>query len=454
VTNTATDTNAGAVLVYYLTNSPAGAGISTNGIITWITTTNLAPTNVVITTIVTDTFTLLSATNSFNVIVLPGLTNGVPQTNVVGPNGINWFAVKVPTNAIQATNILLFATAPVNLWFSTNVPPSITNATDAELLTNATAGSSVVSTNLAMAPTNVVVIVPGGTYYLGVQNTNSFPVTNAVEVDFHLVFPPPPNFSIFSITQTNIGGANGFLITWFAPAGYQFHLQWTPTLAPQVWSTFKGVISFIAPNSPTNALFQYFDDGSQTGGFDPTRFYRLLLLNSPTNTAPEFLLAVANYSAAPLALFSVTNNARDWDIPAQTLTYSVSGSLAGTNLLTIDAGGVINWTPTFAQSGLTNFITTIVTDNGVPAKSATNAFAVIVEAVPPFSSIFVNAGGVHFQWTASTNEQFQIQWTTNLAPPVNWTLFPDIITSTTGLFTFVDTNTPLLMKFYELILLP
>ena len=36
----------------------------------------------------------------------------------------------------------------------------------------------------------------------------------------------------------------------------------------------------------------------------------------------------------------------------------------------------------------------------------------------------------------------------------NWTLFPNLIISTNGIFSFTDTNAPLLMKFYELILLP
>jgi hypothetical protein len=33
-------------------------------------------------------------------------------------------------------------------------------------------------------------------------------------------------------------------------------------------------------------------------------------------------------------------------------------------------------------------------------------------------------------------------------------LFPGTITSTNGIFSFKDTNAPLLLKFYELILLP
>jgi hypothetical protein len=450
VTNTATDSSAGAVLVYNLFGSGAAAGgsISASGIITWITTTNIAPTNVVFTTIVTDTTAGLHATNSFNVIVLPGLTNDIPQTNIVGANSIKWFTVKVPVNADFATNYLLFATAPVNFWFSTNVPPSITNSADVEFLTNSTGGLRVIDT--VSAPR----LVPGSRYFLGVQNTNNFAVTNAIKVKFHLV--PLANISIFSIVQTNLAGSNGFLITWFAPTNDQFHLQWTPALVPPGWANFNGVISFTSFITPTNSKFQYFDDGSQTGGFGPTRFYRLLLLNSPTNTAPFFLNTPAMLNAAPSTPFVFTNAAKDWDIPAQTLTYSVTNTLVGTNLVTINANGVITWTPTSAQLGQTNILTTVVTDNGVPAKSATNTFAILVStnsSAPAFSSITVNGTGVHFQWTALSSEQFQIRWTTNLAP-INWHLFPNIITSATSNFGFVDTNTPLLMKFYQLILLP
>jgi hypothetical protein len=440
VTNTATDTNAGAVLVYTLSGAPAS--ITANGIITW---TPASPTSVVITTIVTDTDANISATNSFTVIVLPGLSGGGPQTNVVGANGINWFTVSVPTNAVQATNILRFATAPVNLWFSTNVPPAITNAADFEMLTDATGGSYVFGTS------TVPLLVPGSVYYLGVQNTNNFAVTNAVEVDFHLVYPI---FKIASIVHTNIGGTNGFLITWFAPAADQFQLQWTPSLLPTSWSTFNGIISYSTFIAATNSQFTYFDDGSQTGGFGPVRFYRLLLVNSPANTPPFFLNGPpASRHLNPLTLLTVTNAAGDWDVPAQSLAYAISNSLAGTNLAVIDPDGVITWTPVIAQGGQTNVITTVVTDNGTPAAGVTNVFTVIVNILPPFSSVIVNTNGVNFQWAAFATEQFQIQWTTNLAPP-NWTLFPDIITSSNGVFNFTDTNTPLLVKFYELILLP
>ena len=47
----------------------------------------------------------------------------------------------------------------------------------------------------------------------------------------------------------------------------------------------------------------------------------------------------------------------------------------------------------------------------------------------------------------------KVNWTTNLAPP-SWTPFSGTVTSTNGVFTFVDTNTTFLTKFYQLILLP
>jgi hypothetical protein len=308
-----------------------------------------------------------------------------------------------------------------------NVPPTITNSDDFELLTNVTGGVSVISTN------TVPLLVPGSVYYLGVQNTNNVAVTNAVEVTFEII--PPPVFSISSVTVTNIGGTNGYLVTWFAPTNLQFHLQWTSLLAPATWQDFKGVISFVSYVTATSSQFNYFDDGSQTGGFGPTRFYRLQLLNSPTNT--------------------VTNLAADYDIPAQTLTYTFTNNVTGANVPEIDPGsGTITWTPDLAQVGTTNQFTTTVTDNGVPAKSVTDTFTVIVTGTPSFSSIQVNTNGVFLQWLSPTNDEFQVRWTTNLAPPINWGLFPNFITSSNGTFNFTDTNALDSMKFYQLILLP
>jgi hypothetical protein len=80
-------------------------------------------------------------------------------------------------------------------------------------------------------------------------------------------------------------------------------------------------------------------------------------------------------------------------------------------------------------------------------------FVPVLPAAVNISIIIYTNGGFLLTWFAPTNDQFQVQWSTNLAPPV-WAAFPVTNTSTTGTFTFMDTNAFLLMKFYQLFLLP
>src|SRR5690606_42125055 len=73
-------------------------------------------------------------------------------------------------------------------------------------------------------------------------------------------------------------------------------------------------------------------------------------------------------------LLTINNAGSDVDVPAQTLSYQLSGPVGAS----IDANGVITWTPTEAQGPSTNTFTTVVTDG---EASATNSFVVIVEEV-------------------------------------------------------------------------
>ena len=458
VTNTATDPDIPVnPLTYTLTSTVPGTNapsIDTNGIITWTPMLADVSSNYLFTTVVTDTnqwavnAKSLSATNSFYVTVLPGTGGGPPQTNTVPANSINWIAVSVPTNAIAATNILLFATnLPVNIWFSTNLPPTTTNANDVDLMPNATNGVSVLTTS--STPTN---IVPGKIYFLGVQNNNGFAVTYGLEVDFLLAVSAnmvSNSVSISSIVYTNINGKNGFLLTWFAPSNDLFQVQWTPSLAPMNWSTFTNIVSYNASafTSPTNTQFNFFDDGSQTGGFGPTRFYRLILLQAAsTLTLPAQSNLVANVSTA----VTVTNAATDSNTNA-VLTYSLVNPPAGASIST---NGIITWTNATPAGSATQFITK-VTDNSVPSLTASNKFTVFVAPFPAITNVTITAAtNLTMQWSAPTNDQFQVQWTTNLMPVINWFTFPAIFTSTNGMFIFTDTNAPLAVKFYRLLLLP
>ena len=170
------------------------------------------------------------------------------------------------------------------------------------------------------------------------------------------------------------------------------------------------------------------------------------------NTPPQFILTPTNPPVAIGVSLVITNAATDADVPTNVLVYSLLNPPPGASVDT--NSGVL----TLLLPPGTNVITTVVTDTNPFALfnqtlSATNVFSVIVYPAPAFTSVVWLTNGVSLQWSGFPSEQFQVQWTTNLAP-LSWTLFPDLITSTNGTFNFVDTNAPLLMKFYQLILLP
>jgi subtilisin-like proprotein convertase family protein len=403
------------------------------------------------------------------------LTNAVPQTNTVPAGGIAYFLIDVPVYAQLATNILISPSAPVNLLFSRAGFPTGTNTGDHILLTNSMGGSSLLGITTNFMPTN---IIPGGTYYLGVQNLNGFPVTFGLEVDF---YPPPPvppaPIPISSIVYTNIGGFNGFLLTWYAPTDDLFQVQWTGNLLPLVnWQTFTNIIGYTTYLTPTNSQFTFFDDGSQTGGvLDPMRFYRLVLLGSGpalTNGVPQtnsvspggtaFLLVSvpANATSANNTLISATgpvnvffnqthpptDNTNAGDFLELAAATTGSFLLTGSSVPPLVPGA--NYYLAVQNPGTTNVTFDFQVTFGFATPSAVSNFG-----------LTATNGGVWLQWNGLTNYQYQVQWTTNLAPPAAWNTISNIVlTSTTGSFTFFDDGSltggfgP--VKFYRLIAWP
>ena len=203
-----------------------------------------------------------------NTNAIPAVVGGgVGQTNqFIVPGGIAWYQVNVPTNANYATNWLLFASAPVNVWFDTNNPPT-TNI----LLLNGTIGSKLLSTTTAanlQPPPN---IYEGRTYYLGVQNPNAATVNYGVEVDFdhgNSTNSILPQLKFSGITAS--GG--GTSLKWTASPTAQFQVQWTDNLS-QPWNTDTSIITSEDGN------FTFTDDGSQTAPLGVMRFYRLVQIS-------------------------------------------------------------------------------------------------------------------------------------------------------------------------------
>jgi len=407
-------------------------------------------------------FHSLALTLTLPVPVILTVTNGSPQTNSVLGGTTAYYRVDVPTNADAATNILLFTVnGPLNIWYSTNTPPTVTNANDFLLMTNATVGTSTVTA--ATSPQ----LVPGTTYYLGVQNTNSFAVSFGIEVDFHFLSTVSTNpVPISGIIQTNINGTNGFLLVWFAPTNDLFQVQWTPSLFPTSWSTFTNIIGVNTNVNSTNGEFQFFDDGSQTGGFGPFRFYRLILLNSSsaspnviplTNGVPLnyttgvgatnfFSFDVTQTNAA--VLFELYNLSGNGDLTAQrsnlpvTPPYFASSTNTSTNYEQI----------VIRTNGLTPNINAISWFLGVPNQSSNPINYTIRAVLPtngllisglPFSTAGTRPGGsnVLLSWGPTVNgEKYEIRTNSSLTT-TNWGALTDIIATGTAM-TFIDSTAP------------
>jgi hypothetical protein len=413
---------------------------------------------------------MVSATNIVTTGGITTLTNGVPQTNSIPSGGFAYYSVTVPTNADFATNILLFATAPVKVWFDTNNPPT----TNLLLLPDVaypggTNGSAVLSTNTTPP------LVPGSTYYLGVENTNSFAVTFGIEVDFHLLSGSVTGaITDLTITATNIDGTNGFLLQWQGPTNFQYEIQWTTNLAPVVWNTvLNPVINVVV--TTTNGHFSFFDDGTLTGGFGPMKFYRVLGgLNLGPIPGPGPTTNTVLAGAMSQAVVTVPANAL-W---ASNVLLSATGPLNVWFNQTNPPAGNTN-AGDFLMLSATTAGAFVLTSNSVPplvpgtnyylgfqnpgASNVTFVFQVAfgfapTNAVSNFSIAATN-GGIWLKWNGLTNYQYQVQWTTNLLPPAAWNTISNIVlTSTTGVFTFFDDGSltggfgP--MKFYRLIAWP
>ncbi len=278
------------------------------------------------------------------------ITGSGPATNTVLAGAMSQAVVTVPANAISASNLLIPATGPLNVWFNQTNPPTGSTSAGDVLMLSATSAGTFVLTGSSPPP-----LVPGTNYFLGFQNPGVSNVTFVFQVAFG--FTPPIAVSHFSVTATN----GGVWLKWNGLTNYQYQVQWTTNLAPPAaWHTISNIVL-----TSTTGIFTFLDDGSLTGGFGPMKFYRLI--------AWPFMTPIPQ----TLSISSVTVT-----------------NITGTNDLV-------------------------------------------------------------FKWSAPTNYQYKILWTTNLALPFSsWSIIASPVpTPANGVYTFIDngqTGPPASTKFFRL----
>jgi hypothetical protein len=217
-------------------------------------------------------------------------------------------------------------------------------------------------------------------------------------------------------------------------------------------------------SSPTNGTVVVLGDG-KTARFTPTTGFAGLaefrfgvsdaVGDSMTNKLVNVRVVEPTGSNTPPVLDPVTdrvvnvgvnvvftNTVTDFDVPAQTLTFSLltgpTNAALGTN------SGIFTFRPLVTQANTTNLITIAVTDDGIPAMGDTQSFNVAVN--PLTQPIVTSPARIGGQFGATVNGQtgpdYGVQASTNL---LNWNTI--IITNSPVMpFTWTDTNTSLYQK--------
>lgn len=346
-------------LWFGLADAPPGAMINpANGAFSWTPDeTQGGSTNLVWVVVTDDGVPSLSATQSFTVIVLETNTApmlaAIPDLIVTEGDTLTFAALANDTDL--PANELMFGlvNAPVNL---------VLNPLDgeAEWTPSEEQGGSTNVISLFVTDNGVPSLSATQSFTIVVLKSNTAPVLAAITnhtiyegwtlafTNFATDADLPVNTLTFSLenapVNATINSTNGVFL-------------WTPD------ENDGGVTNLISVIVT--------DDG--TPGLTATQSFTVIVLGSNT---PPVLAPIGNYVIAEGETLSFSSNASDSDQPANALRFSLHN--APTNAVIDPDNGWFIWTPGETQGPGTNWITVIVTDDGVPGLSATQSFSVVV----------------------------------------------------------------------------
>ncbi len=206
--------------------------------------------------------------------------------------------------------------------------------------------------------------------------TNSFTVT-VTEINTAPVLPVQPDRTISEMVLSSITNA---ATDSDLPANSLTYSLVNPPPGAAVSS--NGIITWMpteAQGPGTYTLTTIVNDNGSPP-LSATNSFNVFV--AEVNSAPTFVSTPPGQTAAPGAALTITNSATDSDVPQNNLSYSLLSPPSGA---AISSAGVITWTPSAAQNHTTNLIRTVVTDDGSPPLSTTNAFTIIVNGDPSLS---------------------------------------------------------------------
>jgi endonuclease G len=143
-------------------------------------------------------------------------------------------------------------------------------------------------------------------------------------------------------------------------------------------SLSSGVISYSPDqnyNGSASFSYQVCDNGTTDGAADSKCATGTVNVTvNAVNDSPS-LNAIANQTVYLGNALGVTAEGSDIDLPPQTLTYSLTGSVPSGATIN-PSSGVLSWSPTAAQTGHVYTLTVRVTDDGTPNLYAERQFTV------------------------------------------------------------------------------
>jgi endonuclease G len=128
-------------------------------------------------------------------------------------------------------------------------------------------------------------------------------------------------------------------------------------------------------NGPASFTYQVCDNGTTDGLADSKCTTGTVNITVNSVNDPPTLNAIANQTVYVGSTLTLTAVGSDLDVPAQTLTYSLTGSVPSGASIN-PSTGAFSWTPTAEQGGHIYTLTVRVTDNGSPNLFAEQQFNV------------------------------------------------------------------------------
>src|SRR2546428_8721191 len=160
------------------------------------------------------------------------------------------------------------------------------------------------------------------------------------------------------------------------------------------FSLDAGTVANGATIGPASGAFSWTPTEAQGPGLYPVTVTATVNAATPAHSDAPFTITVNEVNSAPvvtnpgnkvvneLANLAFTVTATDSDIPANTITWSLTLGTPAATGATIGAGtGAFSWTPSEAQGPGTYPVTIVATDNGSPAMNGTAAITITVNEV-------------------------------------------------------------------------